>query len=335
MDVAMEAESQNTLTSCPSSLNDSSSSSSDVLNQENPLESLSHHPPIPGTVIPNRIFVGGIDHRVNEGDLHQIFSQYGAVKDVKIIIDRSGISKRYGFVTFENQDDVLRILSNATEICFKEKKLCIGQAVKKNHSSGKAKNARMANLDPQMSCGTFYLTTSTGHPYTYHKGVAYFHCPSMNPLAHHWSPHPQLMLPQSHQPVHPQQPPVYPHYQDITNQYQWSIAQVPTPFSAAMYSQQPEYPYQPLDGSSYLPPGPAMEGNTPEFLESTAPHFYSGMTPIALQHDPRESQLFPRPRVHLKPRHRRYTHPKDYYHLPEPAESPDAAAFPFHAPRVG
>uniref|UniRef100_A0A087XIE3 Protein boule-like n=1 Tax=Poecilia formosa TaxID=48698 RepID=A0A087XIE3_POEFO len=313
----MEVENQNTLTSCPSSLNDSSSSSSDVLNQENPLESLTHHPPIPGTIIPNRIFVGGIDHRVNEGDLHQIFSQYGAVKDVKIIIDRSGISKRYGFVTFENQDDVLRILSNkATEISFKEKKLCIGQAVKKNHSSGKgkAKNTRMANLDPQMSCGTFYLTTSTGHPYTYHKGVAYFHCPSMNPLAHHWSS-------------------VF--SQDIANQYQWNIAQVPTPFSAAMYSQQPEYPYQALDGSSYLPPGPAMEGNTPEFLESTAPHFYSGMTPIALQHDPRESQLFPRSRVHLKPRHRRYTHPKDYYHLPEPTESPDAAAFPFHAPRVG
>uniref|UniRef100_A0A3B3XXF5 Protein boule-like n=1 Tax=Poecilia mexicana TaxID=48701 RepID=A0A3B3XXF5_9TELE len=212
----------------------------------NPIEPfLTHHPPIPGTIIPNRIFVGGIDHRVNEGDLHQIFSQYGAVKDVKIIIDRSGISKRYGFVTFENQDDVLRILSNATEISFKEKKLCIGQA-----------NARMANLDPQMSCGTFYLTTSTGHPYTYHKGVAYFHCPSMNPLAHHWS----VRI----RPFHLKSSRMQRKVNSPTYQPCVVCVQVPTHFSAAMYSQQPEYPYQALDGSSYLPPGPAMEGNTPE-----------------------------------------------------------------------
>lgn len=107
----------------------------------------------------------------------------------------------------------------------------------------------MAHFDPtvphQMSYGTVYLTTSTGHPYTYHKGVAYFHCPVMNPFVHQWSVsicsciqgyeffwkelrkwrrlniyaffvlQPQPMLPQSHQPVHPQQPPVYHHYQGV------------------------------------------------------------------------------------------------------------------------
>ncbi|KAM4537992.1 protein boule-like [Fundulus diaphanus] len=298
--------------------NDCSCSSSDVLTQENPLESATHVLPIPGTVVPNRIFVGGIDNRVNESDLRQVFSQHGAVKDVKIVLDRSGISKRYGFVTFETQDDALRILRNNNGFYVKEKKLCVGQAVRKHHAPGQAKNAHTANPRPavphHMSRGTFYMTTSTGHPYTFHKGAAYFHCPIMNPLAHHWSPHPQLMPPQSHQPVLPQQPPVYHHCQlDVPSQQQWSTGQVcdadhpsasvqaASSFSSAIYAQQPEYVYQPVDGGSYPPLGPAVEGCMPEFLPSTAAHFYPVVTPVALPHDPMENQLFPPPRLHQKP----------------------------------
>lgn len=29
------------------------------------------------------------------------------------------------------------------------------------------------------AAGTMYLTTSTGYPYTYHNGVAYFHTPEV------------------------------------------------------------------------------------------------------------------------------------------------------------
>uniref|UniRef100_A0A670Y4Y3 Boule homolog, RNA binding protein n=1 Tax=Pseudonaja textilis TaxID=8673 RepID=A0A670Y4Y3_PSETE len=46
-----------------------------------------------GTVIPNRIFVGGIDFKTNEYDLRKFFSQYGCVKEVKIVNDRAGVSK--------------------------------------------------------------------------------------------------------------------------------------------------------------------------------------------------------------------------------------------------
>uniref|UniRef100_A0A8D2Q0Y4 Boule homolog, RNA binding protein n=1 Tax=Varanus komodoensis TaxID=61221 RepID=A0A8D2Q0Y4_VARKO len=51
-----------------------------------------------GTVIPNRIFVGGIDFKTNENDLRKFFSQYGCVKEVKIVNDRAGVSK--GLVEF-------------------------------------------------------------------------------------------------------------------------------------------------------------------------------------------------------------------------------------------
>lgn len=44
-------------------------------------------------------------------------------------------------------------------------------------------NSAMALPGP---CGTMYLTTSTGYPYTYHNGVAYFHPPEVNTHASHW-----------------------------------------------------------------------------------------------------------------------------------------------------
>uniref|UniRef100_A0A3B3R5Q6 Protein boule-like n=1 Tax=Paramormyrops kingsleyae TaxID=1676925 RepID=A0A3B3R5Q6_9TELE len=136
-----------------------------------------HHAPRYGTVIPNRIFVGGIDFKTNENDLRRFFSQHGSVKEVKIVIDRAGISKGYGFVTFETQEDAEKILHDADRLCFRDKRLNIGQAIRKQQV-GVHSNPNMAFPAPG---GTMYLTTSTGYPYTYHNGVAYFHSPEMSP----------------------------------------------------------------------------------------------------------------------------------------------------------
>lgn len=107
-----------------------------------------------------------------------------------------------------------------------------------------------SDMNLPVSCGALYLTTSTGYPYIYRNGVAYFHCPNTSPPAHHWpvssfslqifkkkhaanyrvaqlvkqeglqtlfilqqqqQPAPPVMLPQSHQPVYQQ--PAYHHYQ--------------------------------------------------------------------------------------------------------------------------
>ncbi|XP_013875484.1 protein boule-like [Austrofundulus limnaeus] len=299
----MEMKKQNSPTSSYSSDNDSSCSASapDAFPLENSTNFLAPH--TPGTIIPNRIFVGGIDFKVNESDLRHIFSQYGAVKEAKVVLNRSGASKGYGFVTFETQEDVLKILSNANGFCFKEKKLFIGQAVKKQKPSGQANHPHMTPIEPaiphQMSFGTFYLTTSTGYPYTYHNGVAYFNCANMNPAPHHWSSAPQLMHSQSHQPIHHQQP-VYHHFQSVPNQYQWNTVQVPS--GAAIYSQQSEYLNQPTDGGSFMFPVPVMEAATPQ------------------------NQMFP-PHTHLKTKYRRCFHRKNCSHLPGSSETPNNLMF--------
>uniref|UniRef100_A0A8C3Q718 Protein boule-like n=1 Tax=Geospiza parvula TaxID=87175 RepID=A0A8C3Q718_GEOPR len=71
-----------------------------------------------GTVTPNRVFVGGIDFKTNENDLKKFFAQYGSVTEVKIINDRAGVSKGYGFVTFETQEEAQKILQDVMALLF-------------------------------------------------------------------------------------------------------------------------------------------------------------------------------------------------------------------------
>jgi hypothetical protein len=64
-----------------------------------------------GTLIPNRVFVGGISTHTTEAELALLFSKYGSVKGTKIIMDRAGISKGYGFVTFETEEEARRLFT--------------------------------------------------------------------------------------------------------------------------------------------------------------------------------------------------------------------------------
>lgn len=98
-----------------------------------------------GTLIPNRVFVGGISCQTryymhpcsisrsiyfticmyvccdcenkffpfftSESELMQLFSKFGAIRGTKIIMDRAGVSKGYGFVTFETEDEAKRLLN--------------------------------------------------------------------------------------------------------------------------------------------------------------------------------------------------------------------------------
>ncbi|KAL3177752.1 hypothetical protein MRX96_038890 [Rhipicephalus microplus] len=69
----------------------------------------SSHSPLPaglnapryGTMVPKRNFVGGISGNATESKHHKLFSHYGMVTNVKIKLDRAGVSKEYGFVMFE------------------------------------------------------------------------------------------------------------------------------------------------------------------------------------------------------------------------------------------
>ncbi|XP_068403388.1 deleted in azoospermia-like [Eschrichtius robustus] len=82
-----------------------------------------------GRIMPNTIFVGGIDVRMDETEIRSFFARYGSVKEVKIITDRTGVSKGYGFVSFYNDVDVQKIVES--QINLHGKRLKLGPAIRK------------------------------------------------------------------------------------------------------------------------------------------------------------------------------------------------------------
>ncbi|MGH0139100.1 UNVERIFIED_CONTAM: hypothetical protein FKN15_036589 [Acipenser sinensis] len=232
-----------------------------------------------GTVIPNRIFVGGIDFKTNENDLRKFFSHYGVVNEVKIVNDRAGVSKGYGFVTFETQDDAQKILQEADKLFFRDKKLNVGPAIRKQQVGIPYVGFPFSGSSPSVTPpaqATMYFTTSTGYPYTYHNGVAYFHAPEITSVPQHWPPcsisSSPVMVTQQAQPML-QQPAC--HYQS------------PAPAVPVLYMQASDILYQtqelPQDGGCAPSTLPMLEATVPESPAPAMPLLYMQASDILYQ----------------------------------------------------
>ncbi|NWV02884.1 DAZL protein, partial [Ptilonorhynchus violaceus] len=86
-----------------------------------------------GKMTPNTIFVGGIDIRMSEAEIRGVFEPYGTVKEVKVITDKTGVSKGYGFVSFLENIDVNKLVESP--INFHGKRLKLGPAIRKYNSN--------------------------------------------------------------------------------------------------------------------------------------------------------------------------------------------------------
>lgn len=96
-----------------------------------PMHQQATSPPFYGTLIPNRIFVGGISHDTTESDLLYAFSSYGKVRSTKIIFDNDGYNKGYGFVTFDTEEEARRLQSIGRCVILRNRMLNIAPAFKK------------------------------------------------------------------------------------------------------------------------------------------------------------------------------------------------------------
>lgn len=92
--------------------------------------------PNSGIVVPNRIFVGGIPYGCTSDELKQFFSSFGFVTGSKIIKDNEGVSKGYGFISFERKSDAQNVLRMGT-VFFREKRLRIGPAIRRSNELGR------------------------------------------------------------------------------------------------------------------------------------------------------------------------------------------------------
>uniref|UniRef100_A0AAU7VEV3 Boule2 n=1 Tax=Enchytraeus coronatus TaxID=208440 RepID=A0AAU7VEV3_9ANNE len=123
---------------------------------------LTNQAPKYGMLIPSRVFVGGIANNTTESDLRQFFTTYGPIRDCKIIQDRAGVSKGYGFVTFESVDDAEKLMKKEGDhVLFKDRKLNIGPAIRKQQAA-----ARM--YDQTAAANAAMLYSAAGLPYAIH-----------------------------------------------------------------------------------------------------------------------------------------------------------------------
>jgi hypothetical protein len=129
--------------------------------------------PQQGTVIPSRVFVGGIPQATLEHELRSFFEVHGPVLDVKIIKDQNGTSRGYGFITFQQEEYAKNLLASHETLDFKGRKLNIGQAVRKAHPS-----QTQQKLNPFMvPNGAVVMGNPSGFPAMMQNGILL--CPSL------------------------------------------------------------------------------------------------------------------------------------------------------------
>ncbi|XP_060554297.1 protein boule-like, partial [Ruditapes philippinarum] len=216
-----------------------------------------------GTVIPNRIFVGGIAANTTEQELKQFFSAYGAVKDSKIIADRAGVSKGYGFITFENQEDADRIIKKESDnLVFRDRKLNIGPQVLPRA------------FESPVSPGAVMF--SNGVPYTYQNGMAVFASPEAGYAVPQAQPQTALMVPQT-PPVYVQ--PQYATYQVPVSAYNYTSLQTSpqwatTAAAAAANAGQWRYMTQSPTTALTATANPYMIAMQPDLMYAQVPQAY-------------------------------------------------------------
>ncbi|MEJ2618629.1 MAG: RNA-binding protein [Ignavibacteriaceae bacterium] len=75
------------------------------------------------------IFIGNLSKDVTEDDLHDLFSEYGTVRYVKVIKDLfSGESKGFGFLEMPGQAEAQKAMSELNTRELKGKKIAVNEA---------------------------------------------------------------------------------------------------------------------------------------------------------------------------------------------------------------
>lgn len=82
--------------------------------------------------IPSRLFIGGLDWRVDDEELRKKLEEYGPVSDVHIVKDRdTGDSRGFGFVTMANRKDGDKAIRELDGQEFSGRNLVVRQATER------------------------------------------------------------------------------------------------------------------------------------------------------------------------------------------------------------
>ena len=81
------------------------------------------------------IYVGNLPYSVTGDDLRNLFGQYGAVADAKVISDKySGKSKGFGFVQMDDNDNAENAIKSLNDTDLQGRNIKVNQARPKERS---------------------------------------------------------------------------------------------------------------------------------------------------------------------------------------------------------
>ncbi|MGO9612150.1 MAG: RNA recognition motif domain-containing protein [Dissulfurispiraceae bacterium] len=76
-----------------------------------------------------KIYVGNISFSSTEGDLRELFAQFGEVESVKIITDaQTGRAKGFGFIEMSTEEEAKKAIGTLNGTVFKERSLSVSEA---------------------------------------------------------------------------------------------------------------------------------------------------------------------------------------------------------------
>jgi RNA recognition motif-containing protein len=74
------------------------------------------------------IYVGQLPYNVNEGDLRELFSAYGTIASINLIMDRySGRPKGFGFVDMPDNSEADQAIKGLNRSMFKGREIKVNQ----------------------------------------------------------------------------------------------------------------------------------------------------------------------------------------------------------------
>lgn len=84
-----------------------------------------------------KLFVGGLAWGTDEGRLSEAFEKFGAISEVRVIVDReTGRSRGFGFVTFDDSEDAANAISAMDGSELDGRRIKVSEALERDRDGG-------------------------------------------------------------------------------------------------------------------------------------------------------------------------------------------------------
>jgi RNA recognition motif-containing protein len=89
----------------------------------------------------NKLYVGNLNYNVTEDELREVFSDYGTVEEVKLIVDReTNRSKGFAFVTMATEDEAQNAINELADAEFRERPMKVAEARERRRDNNRRFN---------------------------------------------------------------------------------------------------------------------------------------------------------------------------------------------------